>query len=416
MLRRIFNAAAYFLSGFSPRNPRKVLLGAWMGQRYADNPKYLMLHLAAHHPELDLVWCGRGHVRRELPADVRVRFVEHGSAAAFKECLTAGACFVSHGYRDVSPVNLFRGAALTYLGHGFAIKRMGGGDRPLRSRLLSILRGVLRHAEGFRYYVASSTEHRRKLLTEYTAQNITADAVLDIGQPRVDYLLSPGSNGLAGRIRERLLEGHALPARRVVTYLPTFRDSGTPVFAFSALDSNQRLRLEALLRKHDAVLIEKGHPGDSAGVRGGQSARAADDASRVVRIESTRMDTQELLLATDLLITDYSGCYLDFLVLDRPVIHFAYDYAEYARSERGLFFELPAIAAGPIVGEFDRLLDTLDASLSEPAFERRRRHDARSMLMEFERGGSGAAISSRVLGLETEYPAPEGALAGAIRS
>ena len=69
----------------------------------------------------------------------------------------------------------------------------------------------------------------------------------------------------------------------------------------------------------------------------------------------SNIDTQELLLMTDLLVTDYSGCYVDFLMLDRPILHFAYDRQYYEKADRGLYFNLDEVAGGAIVGDFETL-------------------------------------------------------------
>ena len=45
------------------------------------------------------------------------------------------------------------------------------------------------------------------------------------------------------------------------------------------------------------------------------------------------------MAASDILVTDYSSCFFDFLILDRPIIHFLYDYDYYKEKDRGLYYE-----------------------------------------------------------------------------
>lgn len=47
----------------------------------------------------------------------------------------------------------------------------------------------------------------------------------------------------------------------------------------------------------------------------------------------------EALGAADILISDYSSCFFDYLVLNRPIIHFIYDYESYKRKDRGIYTE-----------------------------------------------------------------------------
>ncbi len=49
----------------------------------------------------------------------------------------------------------------------------------------------------------------------------------------------------------------------------------------------------------------------------------------------------------DLLVTDYSGAYFDFLLLDKPVVFFNYDLQWYIENDYGLYFEYEDIAKGP---------------------------------------------------------------------
>jgi CDP-glycerol glycerophosphotransferase len=396
MTFRIVNAVLYWLSGLVPRDRKKVLFGAWMGHRYADNPKYLLLYLAEHDPGLKLVWCGHESVRARLPRETRIRFVQYGSPRALLEVLTAGSCFVSHGFRDVSRFNLLRGCVLTYLGHGLAIKHMGSVDRPLKSRIWTAVRRILRQAESFDYYVAVSAEHRRKLMKENAANNIRPEAILDIGQPRVDFLLRATSDSRLADLRRRFLAELQLPdVRVVISYMPTFRDKAAVNFSFAGLSGEHLSQVESLLQRYDAIILEKNHFRDAIG----GPAAAGSNSTRIVRLDESRVvDTQELLLSTDLLITDYSGCYLDYLILDRPVVHFAYDRSYYTQADRGLYFHLDAIAGGPVVERIEDLLQALEDNLRDPNREGARRADVRRKLIEYERGVSSIELARLVAG------------------
>jgi CDP-glycerol glycerophosphotransferase (TagB/SpsB family) len=66
-----------------------------------------------------------------------------------------------------------------------------------------------------------------------------------------------------------------------------------------------------------------------------------------------------LLLITDILITDYSSCYFDFTLLNRPIIHFVYDYDEYKNQDRGLYYDLEDVKGGYIVYEERQLVEAI---------------------------------------------------------
>jgi CDP-glycerol glycerophosphotransferase (TagB/SpsB family) len=391
---RFISALLYFLSGFFRRNPRKIVLGAWMGKKFADNPKFLLLYLAEQRYTLDLVWIADQIVRSSIPADLPVRFVLHGSWAARWERLTAGACFVTHGFSDVGRFNLMRGARKVYLGHGLAIKHMGSKDTRLGNQMFDAFRRLIRCSYAYDYYIASAPLHRAKLLVENATCNIKPEQIIDCGQPRIDFLLKH-SNSTCVSLRSRFLAEHRIPAvRRVITYLPTFRDKGTPAFSFTNVDPEQLLRLHSLLIELDAVILEKSH--FAGQLRSSKNAEM--NSNRVYSLSgSANIDTQELLMSSDLLITDYSGCYVDFLALNRPVIHFAYDRYQYETRDRGLYFNLNDVAGGPIVADFESLCVAMKEVFIDAHSVRVSQEAVKFKLTQFESATSCEQLAEIVL-------------------
>ena len=88
---------------------------------------------------------------------------------------------------------------------------------------------------------------------------------------------------------------------------------------------------------------------------------------------STYPQINDLYLASDLLITDYSSMMFDFSVTRRPMIFYTPDIDEYTDPKvRGVYFDLEEIAAGPVVrtpGEVVDLLGSIDTWV--PTYEER---------------------------------------------
>ncbi len=190
---------------------------------------------------------------------------------------------------------------------------------------------------------------------------------LPFGTPRNDFLLNNRDNiDLQRNLREKYARLLGFdPSRKIVLYLPTYRSSGKDVFAFYDLKEPESAAFAKILNDNNAVLIEKHHwmtyvqhplpptPSFSIVIPG--------DRQNIV-------DTQELLLTADILISDYSGVYIDFGLLERPCIHFAYDLNQYRDRDSGLAYDLNQVAAGPIVKTLPELLSTLTDLLEHPAF------------------------------------------------
>jgi CDP-glycerol glycerophosphotransferase len=68
---------------------------------------------------------------------------------------------------------------------------------------------------------------------------------------------------------------------------------------------------------------------------------------------------RELLLAADVLVTDYSSVMFDFAVTRKPMAFFTYDLEHYRDDVRGFYFDFAAEAPGPLVSTSDELVAQL---------------------------------------------------------
>jgi CDP-glycerol glycerophosphotransferase (TagB/SpsB family) len=157
-----------------------------------------------------------------------------------------------------------------------------------------------------------------------------------LGIPRTDVLF--GEERLA-RVREAVRRRYGLSDnRRVVLYAPTFRgDSVTDAHATDDLD----LRALRETLGDDHVLLIRLHPF----VRS-RTAIGPDLAGFAIDV-SDHPDINELMLVSDVLITDYSSAIYEFALLRRPMVFFAPDYEAYER-ERGFYFDYRTGVPGPI--------------------------------------------------------------------
>ena len=146
--------------------------------------------------------------------------------------------------------------------------------------------------------------------------------ILSFGYPRVKYLIENKNNKkLKDSIRKKL---DIKENEKVITYLPTWRDynyGDTEELDFEYfLD---REKVEEFCEKNNYRLISKDH----------NYMRKAEN------ISVTELETQELLLISDFLITDYSSVMFDAFAIDIPVIILAKDFEKYSLS-RGVYTEI----------------------------------------------------------------------------
>ncbi|MCA2227926.1 CDP-glycerol glycerophosphotransferase family protein [Nonomuraea aurantiaca] len=179
--------------------------------------------------------------------------------------------------------------------------------------------------------------------------------ILESGLPRNDVLTSPDRDSLAAAVRERLglAEG-----KRVVLYAPTWRD-------YDRKNAMVKLDLakarEALGADHE--LLVRAHPM--------QAMPAVPDIAHDV---TTYPDMADLLLVTDVLVTDYSSVMFDFAATGRPIVFYGYDLTKYS-SKRGLYIDLPEQAPGPVLSTSAEVIDAL-RSIDSVAAAHADRYDA----------------------------------------
>jgi CDP-ribitol ribitolphosphotransferase len=181
--------------------------------------------------------------------------------------------------------------------------------------------------------------------------------------PRTDVLFGDGVKAIKAAVRAR----YRLPdGKRVILYAPTFRGESI-LRATSPAD----LDLAAMHRElgADHVLLLKLHPFVRKGhVIPPELAGFAIDAS-------DHPDIHELMLVSDVLLTDYSSAIFEFSLLGRPMAFFAPDHDDYM-DERGFYFDYRTGVPGPVFETTEDLARWLRAGVFDLARVQRFRDES----------------------------------------
>ncbi|NEU56301.1 CDP-glycerol glycerophosphotransferase family protein [Halorussus sp. MSC15.2] len=333
--------------------------GARGGTAFADNAKYLYLHVAARHPEIRAVWLSKDpEVVRELQAEGFEAYHCY-SPRGLLLTLRAGAVFLTQGHRDLA-MPFVAGALTVLLWHGLPLKRISW-DAEFRHRPAPVRRTQARLSGEFDLLTIPG-EGAADVFA--SGLRIDRERMVATGYPRNDALFAeiPGERvgtdaAALDRVRD-LAEGRdaeSADSPSLVCYLPTFREWTDE----SVADRLDFTALDAFLAERDATLVVKTHPRDSLDLPEG--------LSRVVQLPEAT-DVYPLLRYADALVTDYSSLYFDYLLLDRPVVFYPYDLDEY-RARRGFYFDYESVTPGTVARTFDGLLAGLDRAL-DPADDR----------------------------------------------
>lgn len=179
--------------------------------------------------------------------------------------------------------------------------------------------------------------------------------ISSIGIPRTDAMF--GSERIAA-ITAAIRTRYSIPAgRRVVLYAPTFR--GNTVRTATTPKNLDLSALAPALADRCVVLIKE-HPFVKERLSIPEELRDA-----VIDV-SDYPDINELMLVSDLMVTDYSSAIFEFALLERPMAFFAPDLADY-EEERSFFWDFRSGVPGPIFEESGALARWIAAEQHDTA-------------------------------------------------
>lgn len=252
-------------------------------------------------------------------------------------------------YPLIYPSRIRRGTRLVQVWHAAgAFKRVGYSRAGLPG---GPARGTLAH----RNYT-DATVSAESIRGDYAeAFAIPVERVHAVGVPRTDAFFDEAIVAAsAAAVRER----YGLPdSSKIALFAPTFRGNGqlTAHFDYDSVDWDE---LGDRLGPEWTVLV-KMHPF----VPSLRSARPG--VTKVVDVTDDREIT-ELMMAADVLVTDYSSAIFEFALLGRPIVFFCPDLEQYT-ADRDFYYPFEQYVTGPVVRTSSELADAVAAATVEPS-------------------------------------------------
>ena len=205
------------------------------------------------------------------------------------------------------------------------------------------VRPQMEHTLEWDYYIAHSLLDVSHIKSS-TGYNKKFDV---LGMSCIDTTLSLAKDN---KFKEELLNKLGLTDKvknkKIILYAPTFRD----------FDLNKKVidvPISKLSKLDDYIIMIRLHPL----VRKKVNQKIFDN-SNIINV-CDYPDAGELLVISDILITDYSGIFYEFSPLNRPIIFYPYDYKKYCKLRGGFYLDYQKDLPGPICYKEDELIDTL---------------------------------------------------------
>jgi len=321
ILLACYRRVIWFFFTLLPIQRKKIVLISFGGAPYGGNPKYIAETLLASHTKFKLIWLTKGKPERaSVPEGIRA--VRFQSTAAFYHIATARVWvnnarnFYYNKRKKQFYINTW---------HGFALKQI---EKDAISKLPAGYAAMaIADSKAIDLIISEAS-----FMTKIYKQSFWYDGeVWEIGSPRNDIIINQRDGALCKKVHEAF----SLPKdKKIILYAPTFR-------ADCSLDC-YRLDYAALRdaceRKFggEFVTLVRLHP------KIAQKCSEVCEYTDTVLNASPYPDMQELLVAADIVVTDYSSLMFDFSLSLKPCFQFATDIEDYKR-DRNFYFPIESL-------------------------------------------------------------------------
>lgn len=338
----------------SKLDDRTIMYESFMGRGITDNPyAFFKLLLAdSRYKDYTHIWCIQDPVScaqsMELYADYpNVHFVLRHSTEYF-QALSSAKYLINN---VTFPSYFIKREGQVYINtwHGTPLKSMGYQQTRGNTATANTERNFLQAD----YLLSANSIMTDMYLSSYKLKGILPGCIIEEGYPRNDLLLNTPRSEIIDKLRLYGIEVE--DGKEIILYAPTWRDS-TPAAALQNAEDylSFRAELESHLGDQYQVLI-KPHQFVYNVVKDYEQYDG-------LFVPST-IDSNEFMSLVDILISDYSSIFFDYMVLSRPIFFYITDADTYAES-RGISFDLDSLP-GPYTNNLDELVSyikDLDAS------------------------------------------------------
>ncbi|HEY9246264.1 MAG TPA: CDP-glycerol glycerophosphotransferase family protein [Candidatus Methanoperedens sp.] len=348
----------YFISFFIPRKKNIWIFGSWGGKRFSDNSKYLFLYVANNHKsDIKSIWISKDKkIINELRNNNYCAFHAYELRGIYYN-LVAKYIFSDSYFNSVN-FWCCGGATRIQLWHGLMLKKIEHDARNLpwhrpffRFFYYFLAPWILAKND----YVLSSSDMVSDIFS--SAFCIKKEKIILAGLPRNDIIFNSihGYDLLDKTIFNDIANIKLnYPESKLILYMPTFRDSESK----DNINVNMDLEtLNSFLENVDGFILMKFHPTINMYID-------YNKKNRIIFLPGN-LDIYPILNKIDILITDYSSIYLDFLFTGKPIIFYPYDLNNYLKQDRDLYFDYNEFTPGPKAFTFSELLNWINYFIND---------------------------------------------------
>jgi len=317
-----FKLLTPFFSVFIKKRKNFSLFGNGYG-KFSDNSKYLFLYLLKNKQKNIFYVLDSKEEYQKLKHIYPV--IYKNSISTFFKVLRSEYFFFTHNINDVFygkrkstiAVNLF---------HGSGIKKMGFDSEVDLKWIVRMKKLGLKLP--YDKWDFLSTAHENCNFIFKSSTHICDEKIIATGLPRNDYLFDNKYN--TEKINKLKINIFGEKNKKIILYAPTFRDYESGEIK-DILNNIMRLFKDMSI-SNNFIFGVRLHPKDVSLI----DKRAF--STHVINLTNYNV-LEELLLSADVLITDYSSIFLDYSILERPVLLYIHDFLKYQKVRGGFYFD-----------------------------------------------------------------------------
>ena len=351
-------------------DPNLAVYCAYWGRGYACSPAAIEAKARQLAPHIRSVFLVEPDAVDAVPKGVEYAVI--GSRKYWE--VLARAKYLVNNANFAEGVVKRRGSVHVQTQHGTPLKKMGVDQStyPVVAAATGSFAKLLGRVDRWDYNI-SSNRHSTQMWERAFPGSYEA---LEYGYPRNDVYYTATADEVA-RVRREL----GVPeGKTAVLYAPTHRDYQT------GFDTGLDLEAFCAAAGEDVVVLLRAHYFYDQG--------RAKSSGRIIDVTGHR-SSEDVCLAADALVTDYSSIMFDYANLDRPIVVYADDWEVY-RETRGVYFDLMEAPPGPVARTPEELAQVFRDGSYAGAESKALRAEFRSRFCEFDDGLAAERVVRRV--------------------
>lgn len=307
----------YYIFRIFPIQKNKIFIQNYNGKGYGDNSKYIVEEILRCGFDYMLVWAVMPKFSKNFPQ--KVKTVPYRSIRAIYEEVTSKIWI--DNCRKQLYVRKRKTQYYIQTWHGIiGFKKV---EKDVERQLSAYYAKQAKYDSTLANLFVSDSKFTSKL---YRSAFWYSGEIFECGSPRYDILINPVPN-IKDKVRKHF---NITDNIKIILYAPTFRDTFSP--------DVYNINFELILCNMEEytnepwIFLTRMHPNIS------EMSGFIEYNEKILNANNF-IDMQELLLVSDILITDYSSCTYEFAMMNKPVFLYIRDYEQY-KIERDFYFDL----------------------------------------------------------------------------